>query len=116
MNYRSPCSAFKWRIPSEKEKRNESASEAVKGRLAVFSSSFIDDCCHELLADDQCVYHFTENRFQCKHEMVRTDFLQLYQNVFGPVVPAFCRKYISLSGNSGTDHAGTCNSVGTVTE
>ncbi len=43
--------------------------------MDVFSSSYVNDCRDELLADDQCIFYLTENGFQCKYAVVKSYIL-----------------------------------------
>ena len=95
---------------------NEPASEAVKSRLDILSSGNPDDRGYELLADDQRIHYFIEDRLQREYAVGEPDFLQLYQNVCGSAFLTFRRKYVFVSGDSGTDYAGACHFTGAAFE
>lgn len=64
-------------ISGGKEKRNEPAPKTIKGWLDISDSGSSFDCDHELLADDQRISYFAENRFQREYAVGRAAFLQL---------------------------------------
>ena len=53
---------------------------------------------------------------QREYAVGEPDFLQLYQNVCGSAFLTFRRKYVFVSGDSGTDYAGACHFTGAAFE
>lgn len=80
---RYPACLQKEGLLRETEKKDDTAAEAVSGRMGIFAPGHHPDRDHGVLADDPGIYHVTSDRLQCKHGLGRTDFQQLYANVPG---------------------------------